>query len=53
MDYLYIIVVIAILAVIIVLMVGLGGLTTGGNFNRKYDNTLRRWRIILQAIAMG
>jgi hypothetical protein len=47
MDYLYIIVVIAILAVLIVLMVGLGGFTTGGNFNRKYANKLMRWRIYL------
>ena len=47
MDFLYIIVVVAILAVLIVLMIGLGGFTTGGNFNRKYANKLMRWRIIL------
>ena len=53
MDFLYIIVVVAILAVLIVLMIGLGGFTTGGNFNRKYANKLMRWRIILQAVAIG
>tara|TARA_B110000967_G_C18901905_1_gene576391 strand:- start:171 stop:350 length:180 start_codon:yes stop_codon:yes gene_type:complete len=45
-------VVIAVLAVLIVLMVGLGGFTTGGEFNRKYANKLMRWRIILQAVAV-
>ena len=53
MDFLYIIVVVAILAVLIVLMIGLGCFTTGGNFNRKYANKLMRWRIILQAVAIG
>ena len=53
MDFLYIIVVVAILAVLIVLMIGLGGFTTGGSFNRKYANKLMRWRIILQAVAIG
>ena len=52
MSLLYILVVIAILAVLIVLMVGLGGFTTGGEFNRKYANKLMRWRIILQAVAI-
>ena len=53
MDFLYIIVVVAILAVLIVLMIGLGGFTTGGNFNRKYASKLMRWRISLQAVAIG
>lgn len=52
-SILYIIVVIAILAVVVVLMVGLGAFTTGGEFNKKYANKLMRWRIILQAIAVG
>lgn len=53
MDPLYILVVLAILAVLIVLMIGLGGFTTGGEFNRKYANKLMRWRIILQAVAVA
>lgn len=50
---LYILVVLAVLAVLIVLMIGLGGFTTGGEFNRKYANKIMRWRIILQAVAVA
>jgi hypothetical protein len=53
MSYLYVIVVFAILAVLAVLMLGLGGFTLGGEFNRKYANKIMRWRIILQAIAIA
>ncbi|MEM6618046.1 MAG: twin transmembrane helix small protein [Pseudomonadota bacterium] len=53
MGILYYIVVFAILAVFIVLMIGLGGFTAGGEFNRKYANKLMRWRIILQAVAVA
>ncbi len=53
MDPLYILVVLAVLAVLIVLMIGLGGFTTGGEFNRKYANKIMRWRIILQAVAVA
>ena len=50
---LYVIVVLAVLAVFVVLMIGLGGFTSGGEFNRKYANKIMRWRIILQAIAVA
>lgn len=50
---LYLIVVLAVLAVFVVLMIGLGGFTSGGEFNRKYANKIMRWRIILQAIAVA
>lgn len=50
---LYFVVIIAILLVLVVLMIGLGGFTTGGEFNRKYANKLMRWRIIAQAIAVA
>ncbi len=50
---LYFIVVIAILLVLVILMIGLGGFTTGGEFNRKYANKLMRWRIIAQAVAVA
>jgi len=52
-SILYIIVVIAVLAVFVVLMIGLGGFTAGGEFNRKNANKIMRWRIILQAIAVA
>ena len=48
----YIIVIVACLLVLIVLMIGLGGFTFGGEFNRKYANKIMRLRILLQAIAI-
>lgn len=50
---LYFIVVGAVLLVLIILMIGLGGFTHGGEFNRKYSNKLMRLRIIAQAVAIG
>ena len=49
---LYFLVVVACLAVLIVLMIGIGGFSRGGDFNRKYANKIMRLRIILQAIAI-
>ena len=48
----YIIVIVACLLVLIVLMIGLGGFTFGGEFNRKYANKIMRLRILLQAFAI-
>ena len=53
MDAFYYLLILAILAVFVVLMIGLGGFTRGGEFNRKYANKIMRWRIILQAIAVA
>ena len=52
MDIFYLVVVIAVLAVFVILMVGLGGFTKVGDFNRKYANKIMRMRIIAQAIAV-
>ncbi len=49
---LFILVVIACLAVLIVLMIGIGGFSKGGEFNRKYANKIMRLRVLLQAIAI-
>lgn len=40
------------LATASVLAVGIVGFIRGGEFNRKYGNTLMRWRVILQGIAI-
>ena len=48
----HIIVIVACLLVLIVLMIGLGGFTFGGEFNRKYANKIMRLRILFQAIAI-
>ena len=49
---LYFFVIVACLAVLIVLMIGVGGFSRGGDFNRKYANKIMRLRIILQAVAI-
>ena len=48
----HVIVIVACLLVLIVLMIGLGGFTFGGDFNRKYANKIMRLRILFQAIAI-
>ena len=48
----HVIVIVACLLVLIVLMIGLGGFTFGGDFNRKYANKIMRLRLLLQAIAI-
>ena len=48
----HVIVIVACLLVLIVLMIGLGGFTFGGDFNREYANKIMRLRILLQAIAI-
>ena len=48
----HVIVIVACLLVLIVLMIGLGGFTFGGDFNRKYANKIMRLRILVQAIAI-
>ena len=49
---LFFLVIFACLTVLIVLMIGIGGFSKGGNFNKKYANKIMRLRIILQAIAI-
>ena len=49
---LFFLVIVACLAVLIVLMIGIGGFSKGGAFNKKYSNRLMRLRILLQAIAI-
>lgn len=49
---LFIFVIIACFAVLLVLMIGIGGFSRGGKFNKKYSNKLMRLRILLQALAV-
>ena len=49
---LFFLIVFACLTVLIVLMIGVGGFSKGGSFNRKYANKIMRLRIILQAVAI-
>lgn len=43
----------ALVAVGLVLVIGIFSMVRGGEFNDKYGNTLMRWRVALQAIAVG
>ncbi len=45
-------IVIALIAVFVVLMVGVIGMLRGGEFNRRYGNTLMRLRVGMQALAV-
>ncbi len=49
----FILMTIAMAAVLGVLLVGVFGMARGGEFNKKYGNQLMRWRVILQAVALG
>ena len=49
---LFFVIIFACLAVLIVLMIGIGGFSKGGDFNKKYANKIMRLRIILQAVAI-
>ena len=51
-DPLFWVVAIACLAVLVILMIGVGGFTKGGDFNRKHANRIMRYRIAAQAVAI-
>ena len=40
-------------AVMLVLIVGVIAMARGGEFNRKYGQKMMRWRVGLQALAVG
>jgi len=42
-----------LLAILGVLVAGVVSVAKGGEFNRKYSNRLMRWRVLLQAVAIG
>jgi len=43
---------ITVLAVLAVLLAGVIGMARGGEFNRRWGNTLMRWRVMLQLLAV-
>ena len=51
-DPLFIAVAVGALIVLVILMVGIGGFTKGGDFNRKHANRIMRWRIGAQFVAV-
>ena len=53
MAFLNILLVVALIAITGVLLFGVVSMAKGGDFNRKHGNALMRWRVILQAVALG
>lgn len=53
MAFLNILLVAALIAITGVLLFGVVSMARGGDFNRKHGNALMRWRVILQAVALG
>ncbi len=51
-DPLFIIAAIASFAVLGILIVGVGSFARGGEFNRRNDNRLMRWRLAAQFVAV-
>lgn len=51
-DPLMLVVVLAVLVVLVILMIGIGGFSRGGEFNRRHANRLMRYRIGAQAVAI-
>lgn len=53
MSFLNILLIAALIAITGVLLFGVVSMAKGGDFNRKHGNALMRWRVILQAVALG
>ena len=51
-DPLFWVALVACLVVLAILMVGIGGFSKGGEFNRKYANKIMRLRIAAQFVAV-
>jgi len=51
-DPLFWVALVACLVVLGILMVGIGGFSKGGEFNRKYANKIMRLRIAAQFVAV-
>ena len=52
-TFINILIVISLLAVLAPLGLGIYGMVRGGEFNAKHGNRLMRWRVTLQAVAIG
>jgi hypothetical protein len=53
MKILPILLAVSLAAVMLVLIVGVIAMARGGEFNRKYGQKMMRWRVGLQALAVG
>jgi len=53
MAWQYIVLILAMLSVLGVLFWGIGTMARGGEYNVRWSNTIMRWRVVLQAIALA
>ncbi|MFB0922711.1 MAG: twin transmembrane helix small protein [Alphaproteobacteria bacterium] len=53
MKILPILLAVALATVMLALIVGVIAMARGGEFNRKYGQKMMRWRVGLQALAVG
>lgn len=53
MSWQIILLLIAMLAVLGVLFWGVITMGRGGEYNRRWANTIMRWRVVLQALALA
>jgi acyl-homoserine lactone acylase PvdQ len=53
MAWQYILLIISMLSVLGVLFWGIGTMARGGQYNVRWSNTIMRWRVVLQAIALA
>ncbi len=51
-DPLFYIIILACVAVLGVLMLGVGSFAKSGEFHKKHANTIMRWRVGLQFVAV-
>ena len=52
-DPLFYIILAACIVVLAVLMLGVGSFAKSGEFHKKHANTIMRWRVGLQFVAVG
>ncbi len=53
MTFINILIVLALIGVVIPLGLGMVGLARGGEFNARNGNRFMRWRVTMQAVAVG
>ena len=53
MSWWFVLLILAMFSVVGVLFWGLGTMARGGEYNQRWANTIMRWRVVLQAVALG
>jgi hypothetical protein len=53
MTTLSVLLALVLIALVVVMLLGIGAMSSGGEFNRKYGNKMMRLRIALQLVAVA